>query len=170
MNSDSSSITISSKFILYLIIIFTGIIISLFIFNNINEKRKKKKFYELIENTKKSSHINNLLELTKDFNNLDSLNVNNIKRELTELNYEIDILYSCKLIIPTKNKYYTIQSYRDSKLELKKNLLEKEKKSIEFLNNNLIENMYDLSRNDQPIWSTIKIGNNYLIIRRYLYN
>jgi len=170
MNSDSSSITISSKFILYLVIILVGIIISLFMFNNINEKRKKEKFYELIETTKKSYHINNLIELTKNFDSLDSLNVSKIKQELTELDDEIDILYSYKLIIPIKNEYYTLRSYRDSKLKLKKKLLDKEKKSIEFLNNNLIENIFDLSRNDQPIWSTIKIGDNYLIIKRYLYN
>ncbi len=170
MTDTSDNIKISSRFILYTISIIIGIVIFLFVFENINNKRKKEKFYELIEVTSKSYHISNLISYTKKFNETDSLKIKIIKEELINLNKEIKILYSCKLIIPNGEFYQIINGYKNSKLLARSRLTKKEKKAIDLINNNLIEEIYNLNKNDQPIWSIIKIENNYLIIRRYIYD
>jgi len=170
MIDTSDNIRISPRFILFVISIIIGIIIVLFAFENLNNKRKKDKFYELIEATSNSHQVSNLINYTKNFNEVDSLKINLIKKELISLRKDIKILHSCKLIIPNGEYYQVISGINNSKLLARSRLTNKERKAIDLINNNLIEEIYNLNKNDQPIWSIIKIGDNYLKISRYIYN
>lgn len=169
MTNNTSNIIIVKKNIVWTLSIIIGIITCLLFFNSIDNKRKKEKFFELIVSVKNSEHIPNLISLEKKFNKNDSITFKLIREELTLMRSDNNFLYSCELIIHSNDNFYRIEGYKRSKLKVKKKLWEKENKIIEHLNNGSLEKIYDLTKNDQPIWSVIKINASYLIIKRYLH-
>lgn len=168
--TSSSSININKRNVIWIFLIFIGFITSLLFLDYIDNNRKKEKFFDLIRTTKESEHISKLIFLTKKYNEQDSLSYKLIKEELISMKKNIDKLYSCELLIPINDSIYRIGSYNNSNLIVKKSLWDKEKKVIEYLNDESQEKIFDLNKNDQPIWSIIKLDSSYLIIKRYLYN
>ncbi len=153
MTNNTSNIIIGKKNIVWTLSIIIGIITCLLFFNSIDNKRKKEKFFELIVSVKNSEHIPNLISLEKKFNKNDSITFKLIREELTLMRSDNNFLYSCELIIHSNDNFYRIEGYKRSKLKVKNKLWEKENKIIEHLNNGSLEKIYDLTKNDQPIWS-----------------
>ena len=146
--------------------------IDIYVLNKIDDKRKYEQFLELNEKTKASFHLQILDSLTYQFDMNDSIRKDNIREQLNLLPRDVTEINTCELIIPGDDKIHVIKSYRRNDKTVNY-LPKKQEQLIQLLNKpkqgEIEKQIFNITGEDQHIWTMVKLKNAYLVSRQYRY-